>query len=148
MDEKSTVEWLRDQLPRALDWHSAVRDSEMATSKVALIENVFSFTWNADSLDEFKVGLFRGLAPYTPADSQPKLAQELLFRDLNPPDPTNLCNVYFDSNSRSIQSFGDDLNTTATLASMRYEETRPSILTGRMKVARDTVSKWLEVILF
>jgi hypothetical protein len=64
---------------------------------------------------------------------------------MNPPDPSNLCNVYFDPNSQSIQSFADDLNTNATLESMRYEESRPSILTGRMKVARDTVSKWLEV---
>lgn len=64
---------------------------------------------------------------------------------MNPPDPSNLCNVYFDSDSRSIQSFSDDMNTNANLASMRYEETRPTILTGRMKVARDTVSKWLDV---
>jgi hypothetical protein len=57
----------------------------MLTSKVTLIENVFSFTWNAKSMDEFRVGLFRGLAPYTPADVQPKLAQEVInaYHNLN-----------------------------------------------------------------
>ncbi|KAI6195343.1 Cytoplasmic dynein 2 heavy chain 1 [Aphelenchoides besseyi] len=139
----NVADWLNDQLPAALDWQSRNRESELATSKVAIIENVFSLTWNAQSLDEFRVGLLRGLLPFTSSDSYGKLAQELVFQGTSLPDLANSWNVYFDNSYSSLQSFTDDLSTTVTLNDMKYEENRPTILTARMKIARDTVNKWL-----
>ena len=71
-------DWLRAHLPVALSWLTAHRDAgaETTTSIVALVENVFSLTFDAQSLDEFRVGLFRGLLPYTAAESRRQLAQE------------------------------------------------------------------------
>uniref|UniRef100_A0A1I7SEA2 Cytoplasmic dynein 2 heavy chain 1 n=1 Tax=Bursaphelenchus xylophilus TaxID=6326 RepID=A0A1I7SEA2_BURXY len=136
------ADWLNETLPEAIKW--VLRHSDQQVSRVAIVENVVSQTYDASNIDEFKVGLLRGLLPYVSMESFTALANDVVFQGQHLPNPANPLNVHYDKQSMSLQSFSDDSYTNVTLNDMKYEEKRPTILTARMKIARDTVAKWLQ----
>ncbi|CAD5207663.1 unnamed protein product [Bursaphelenchus okinawaensis] len=138
----NVTNWLNDTLLEAIRW--AKKHTDQSISQVAIVENVVSLTYDAETVDEFKVGLLRGLLPCVNMDNFKALAEDVIFQGQPLPTPSNPLNVYYDSNSMSLQSFSDDTYSNVTLNDMKYEEKRPTILTSRMKIAQNTVSKWLQ----